>query len=172
MKEKEIEQALCLFSEIKALSRLEMINDYEDQYQKKPEILDDLFQYLLIFFEPENADYYSRDNMREKQVVNVPQFLPQNSFEINEYCIKNLYCMMLACYKETVVRPYETTYEHNPDHNYIENMTLYECINYIFYNNRRGIDQVHWSKGISKRIILRIIELRKSKAEMVAEEQK
>ena len=172
MKDKEVQQAIYLFSKIKTLSKLEMINDYEYQYQKNPDILDELFRYLLIFFEPGNVDYYSIDNMREKQAVEVPQFLPQDFFEINEYCIKNLYCMMCVCYKEAVVRPYETTYEHDPDYNYIENMTLYECINYIFYNNRRGIDRIHWRKGISKHVILRIVELRENRAEMMAEEQK
>lgn len=143
----EIFQALDLQEKVKRLSLLETINDYERVVQENPQILKDFFQYLSIVFEPENVTYYQTED------ILFPLYLPKGYSELTEYCTKNLYCLMNACYKDTICHPYQTTYEEK-----IDDLTVNECINYLFYHNRRGMNEEHWKKGISKILVDRIIE--------------
>ncbi len=161
MTDKEIQQAMYLFSKMKYLSNCETLNHYDEQYYENSEILDELFQYLLLFFEPYNITFYPKGSGYTNIIAeNIPKFLPQDYMEIRNYCAKNLYCMIHAYYKGNPGHPCKYIYMKDVrDH--IKNMTLDECLNYMLYMNRRGIYDKDWETGVSKNIIQRIIELRK-----------
>lgn len=154
MNNKNMQYAEQLFMKMKKLSELDSINEYEQEYMDNPQILDDLFRYLLIFFEPENINFYPYLCNGDTFETIIPPYLPHDTGEIRSYCTKNLYCMLHACYYEAICKMM-------PDiSGVVDSMTLNECLNHLMYWNRRGINSDDWKSGKSKHIIQRIIELR------------